>query len=62
MLAEPKRSKDRKRVFQDLAQAVSELRQDAKDKGIDKMSMNEINRSVAAARRDLKKTTTAVVT
>ena len=49
--------KDRKRAFQDLAQAVNELRQDAKEKGIDKMPTSQINRAVAAARRDLKKTT-----
>jgi hypothetical protein len=35
---------------------VAELRQEAKEKGIDKMPMSEINRAVAAARRDLKKT------
>jgi bifunctional DNA-binding transcriptional regulator/antitoxin component of YhaV-PrlF toxin-antitoxin module len=48
--------KDRKQVLRELAQAVSDLRQDAKQKGLDKMPMREINRAVAAARRDLKKT------
>jgi bifunctional DNA-binding transcriptional regulator/antitoxin component of YhaV-PrlF toxin-antitoxin module len=50
------RQKDRKQVLRELAVAVAELRQDAKEKGIDKMPMTEINRAVAAARRDLKKT------
>ncbi len=49
------RAKDRNRTFQDLREVVSELRQEAKAKGIDKMSKAEINRAVAAARRDLKK-------
>ena len=48
--------KDRKVLLKELAVAVAELRQDAKEKGIDKMPMSEINRAVAAARRDLKKT------
>jgi bifunctional DNA-binding transcriptional regulator/antitoxin component of YhaV-PrlF toxin-antitoxin module len=48
--------KDRKQVLRELGQAVSELRQEAKQKGLDKMPMSEINRAVAAARRDLKKT------
>jgi bifunctional DNA-binding transcriptional regulator/antitoxin component of YhaV-PrlF toxin-antitoxin module len=48
--------KDRKQVLRELGQAVNELRQEAKQKGLDKMPMSEINRAVAAARRDLKKT------
>jgi hypothetical protein len=48
--------KDRKQMLRELGQAVSELRQEAKQKGLDKMPMNEINRAVAAARRDRKKT------
>ena len=47
--------KHRKAILRELAAAVDELRQDAKAKGIDKMPMSEINRAVAAARRDLKK-------
>jgi AbrB family looped-hinge helix DNA binding protein len=47
--------KNRKQVFQELAVALAELRQDAKDKGLDKMPMSEINRAVAAMRRDMKK-------
>jgi bifunctional DNA-binding transcriptional regulator/antitoxin component of YhaV-PrlF toxin-antitoxin module len=47
--------KDRKQILRELAAAVDELRDDAKDKGIDRMSMAEINRAVAAARRDLRK-------
>ena len=48
-------SRSRKRVLRDLAVAVTQLRQDAKEKGIDKMPMSEINRAVASARRGLKK-------
>lgn len=40
--------KNRKQVLLDLAVAVAELRQDAKEKGIDKMPMSEINRAVAS--------------
>jgi bifunctional DNA-binding transcriptional regulator/antitoxin component of YhaV-PrlF toxin-antitoxin module len=47
--------KDRKLLLRELAAAVAELRRDAKNKGLDKMPMSEINRAVAAARRDLKK-------
>ena len=47
--------KNRKALLRELARAVAELRQDAKEKGIDKMPMSEINRAVSAARRDLKK-------
>ena len=49
-------AKNRKQAFRELAQVVAELRQEAKEKGIDKMSKSEINRAVAAARRDRKKT------
>lgn len=49
-------AKNRKQAFRELAQVVAELRREAKEKGIDKMPMSEINRAVAAARRDLKKT------
>jgi len=48
--------KNRKALLKELAVAVDELRQDAKEKGLDKMPMSEINRAVSAARRDLKKT------
>ena len=48
--------KNRKQAFRELARVVAELRQEAKEKGIDKMPMSEINRAVAAACRDLKKT------
>jgi AbrB family looped-hinge helix DNA binding protein len=44
-----------KKAFRELAIAVAELRQDAKEKGLDKMPMSEINRAVAAMRRDMKK-------
>ena len=45
----------RKKAFAELAQVVSELRLEAKEKGIDKMTKREINAAVAAARRDLLK-------
>jgi AbrB family looped-hinge helix DNA binding protein len=49
--------KNRKQVLRDLAQVVDELRMEAKEKGIDKMSNREINAAVAAARGGLKKST-----
>jgi AbrB family looped-hinge helix DNA binding protein len=49
-------TKNRKALLNELAVAVAELRQDAKEKGIAKMSKREINAAVAWARRDLKKT------
>src|ERR1017187_5692891 len=51
------RPMSRKQAFRELAQVVAEIRQEAKEKGIDKMPMSEINRAVAAVRRDLKKKT-----
>jgi antitoxin component of MazEF toxin-antitoxin module len=47
--------KDRKQILRELAQTVAELRQEAKEKGIDKMPMSEIRTAVTAMRRDLKK-------
>ncbi len=47
--------KNRKQILRDLAAAVTKLRQDAKEKGIDKTPMSEINRAVAGARRALQK-------
>jgi hypothetical protein len=47
--------KDRKQAFRELAQVVAEIRQEAKEKGLDTMPMKEISRAVAAVRRDLKK-------
>ena len=49
-------AKNRRQAFRELAQVVAELRQEAKEKGIDKMSKREINAAVAWARRDLRKT------
>src|SRR5689334_10256511 len=49
--------KSRKQILRDLATALGDLRQDAKEKGLDKLSTSEINRAVAAARRDIKKST-----
>jgi AbrB family looped-hinge helix DNA binding protein len=48
--------KSRTQLLQELAQTVDEIRQEAKEKGLDKMSRREINAAVAWARRDLKKT------
>ena len=39
--------KSRKAILKELAAAVADLRQDAKEKGIDKMPIGEINRAVA---------------
>lgn len=47
--------KDAKKAFRELAKVVTGIRQQAKEKGLDTMPMKEINRAVAAARRDLKK-------
>jgi len=49
-------AKNRKQAFRELAQVVAELRQEAKEKGTDKMSKSEINAAVTWARRDPKKT------
>ena len=51
----PEGRQNRKQLLKELAQVVAEIRQEAKEKGLDKMPMKEINRAVAAARRDLKK-------
>ena len=48
--------KNRKLLLQKLGQTVDEIRQEAKEKGIDKMSKREIDAAVAWARRELKKT------
>jgi hypothetical protein len=50
------RSQSRKQALRELAATVAEIRQEAKEKGIDKMPMSEIRAAVTAARRDLKKT------
>jgi bifunctional DNA-binding transcriptional regulator/antitoxin component of YhaV-PrlF toxin-antitoxin module len=49
------RPKNRKQALLELGHVIDEIRQEAKEKGLDKMSMAEINRAVAKARRDLKK-------
>jgi AbrB family looped-hinge helix DNA binding protein len=49
--------KNRKQALRDLAATVAEIRQEAKEKGIDKMPMSEINAAVAAARKALQKKT-----
>ena len=48
--------KGRKQAFRELTQIVAELRQEAREKGLDTMPVKEIKRAVATARRDLKKT------
>lgn len=50
--------KNRKAVFREPAQVVAQIRQEAKEKGIDRMSKREINAAVAAARTALRKKTT----
>jgi antitoxin component of MazEF toxin-antitoxin module len=42
--------KNRKQALKELAATVAELRQEAKAKGLDTMSIREINATVAAAR------------
>ena len=49
--------KNRKQLLQELGQTVDEIRQEAKEKGIDKMTKREINAAVSWARRELKKKT-----
>ena len=49
------RRKDRKQAFRELSQVLAELRKEAREKGIDKMTKRDINAAVAAARRDLRK-------
>ena len=49
------RRKDRKQVFRELAQILAEIRQGAREKGLDKMPKSEINAAVAAARSAQKK-------
>ena len=51
----PEGRKSRKLLLKELAQVVTEIRQEAKEKGLDKMSMSEINAAVAATRRAQKK-------
>ena len=53
IITSPKKS--RKHLLTELAATVAELRREATGKGLDKMSMREIDATVAAARRDRKK-------
>ena len=48
--------KNRKQVLRELAATVAGLRREAKAKGLDTMSMREIDATVAAARRAQHKT------
>ena len=50
-----RKSQGRKHTLRKLAQVVAELRQEAKEKDLNRMPKREINAAVAAARRDLKK-------
>jgi bifunctional DNA-binding transcriptional regulator/antitoxin component of YhaV-PrlF toxin-antitoxin module len=43
----------RKEIFRELAAVVAEIRQEAKEKGIDKMTKREINAAVSSARKAL---------
>ena len=52
-----RKGQNRKQSLQQLARVVAELRQEAKGKGLDKISKREINAAVAATRRELKKST-----
>jgi bifunctional DNA-binding transcriptional regulator/antitoxin component of YhaV-PrlF toxin-antitoxin module len=47
--------KNHKQLLRELAQTAAGIRQEAKQKGLDKMSKHEINAAVTAARRDLRK-------
>jgi bifunctional DNA-binding transcriptional regulator/antitoxin component of YhaV-PrlF toxin-antitoxin module len=49
------RSTSRKQLLQQLSVVVDELRQEAKEKGIDKMPKAEINAAIASARKALSK-------
>lgn len=51
----PAARKQRQQVLLELAAAVNALRKDAQAKGLEKMSIREINRAVAAARRESSK-------
>jgi len=48
--------KTRKQVLRELAATVAGLRREAKAKGLDRLSVREINATVAAARRAYKST------
>jgi hypothetical protein len=43
---------DRKEVLRELARTMAELQREAKQKGLDKMSMRQIDAAVVAVRRD----------
>jgi len=48
-------NKDPEQAFHELAEILAEIRQEAKEKGIDKMPMSEINAAVSAARKALQR-------
>ena len=50
------RRKGRNQVLHELTQILAEIRQEAKEKGLDEMPMSEINAAVAAVRRARKTT------
>lgn len=47
---------DDKKALGRLRKVVSELREESKQKGLDKITSKEINRAVTAAKRDLRNT------
>lgn len=47
-----RKTQGRKQTLRHLAKVIAELRQEAKAKGLDKMSKRDINAAVAAARKD----------
>jgi bifunctional DNA-binding transcriptional regulator/antitoxin component of YhaV-PrlF toxin-antitoxin module len=49
-----RKSQGRKETLRELAQVVAELRQEAKEKGLENMPKREINAALTAVRRDLK--------
>ena len=49
--------KNRKQLLRELAATVDELRQEAKAKGLDKLSSRQINQAVSATRRARKQPT-----
>jgi bifunctional DNA-binding transcriptional regulator/antitoxin component of YhaV-PrlF toxin-antitoxin module len=49
------RDKTRERAFRDLAKVVAEIRQEAQERGMDKMPMREIRAAVVSARNGGRK-------
>jgi hypothetical protein len=47
-------NKNRKQLLRELAQTLTEIRREAKEKGLSRMPAREIHAAVSAARRDPK--------